>query len=298
MIYYLTSERNAGVMQAFLGTWGHSLVRRIAIVSYERLIAEKHFRLPSGTYIFTSIGQSLGTRDPPSPARQWAIRLHAALIEQLGPARVLNDPSHSLRRFGLLRALGEADLNRFQVHRAGDGAADMRFPVFLRHEYGTVWNAPALLATREAYETELTRTDNAGLLAIEYCDTRDAHGIYRKYGCFVVGERIVPRHLFLSRNWLVKSADIVDGAVVGEELAVLEANPHAETLLRACRLANISYGRIDYALLDGAPQIWEINITPQIVTRPGEDTPDRNPAHEKFAAAFAAAMAAIDPAGA
>jgi len=226
------------------------------------------------------------------------MRLHAALIEQLGPARVLNDPSNSLRRFALLRALGEARLNRFQAHRAGDGAAGMRFPVFLRHEQGTVWTAPALLATREAYEAESMRTDNTGLLAIEYCDTRDAHGIYRKYGCFVVGERIVPRHLFLSRNWLVKAADIVDGAAVGEELAFLQANPHAETLLRVCRMANIAYGRIDYALLDGAPQIWEINVTPQIVTRPGEDPPDRDPAHEIFAAAFAAAMDAIDPPGA
>lgn len=285
-------------MQAFLATWGSSLAHRIAIVSYERLIAEKNLRPPPGTYIFSSIGQSLGSRDPPSPVRQWAIGLHSALTKQLGPARVLNDPAHSLRRFALLRALRGADVNRFQAHRAGDHAADIRFPVFLRHEYGTVWEAPALLASREAYEGELRRMDNTGLLAIEFCDTGDARGIYRKYGCFVVGERIVPRHLFRSRNWLVKAPDIVDAETVGEELEFLEANPHAETLLRVCRMANISYGRIDYALLDGAPQIWEINITPQIITPPGADLPDRDRANEKFVAAFAAAMAAIDPIGA
>ena len=36
------------------------------------------------------------------------------------------------------------------------------------------------------------------------------------------------------------------------------------TLLRqACRMAQIGYGRVDYSLLDGRPQIWEINHTPE-----------------------------------
>lgn len=284
-------------MRGFLSTAGSALKGRVAIVTYERLLAQKQLRMPHGTYIFTSIGPSLGSHNPPSPVRQRVMRLHDMFLRQLGPARVLNDPSKSLRRFELLRQLHAGGLNRFRAYRAGEQNPAMRFPVFLRPEYGTVWDAPPLLPDPIMYESEAKRLQKPGLIAIEFSDTADAAGNYRKYGCFVVGKRIVPRHLFKSRDWLVKKADIVDADTVREELDYLEANPHAEVLRRVCRMANIAYGRIDYALLDGKPQIWEINTTPQIITPPGEDVPERTPVHEKFTAAFVAAMDVIDPQG-
>ncbi len=298
MIYYLTSERHAGVMQGFLLNAGRALAARITVVTYERLLAEKHLRMPYGTYIFTNFNQPFGSRNPPSPARQWVTRLHDELVLHLGPERVLNDPSKSLGRFELLRQLHASGFNRFKAYQAGVQDSTMRFPVFLRLEHGTVRDAPPLLPSREAYEVEARRIAKPGMIAIEFCDTADAAGIYRKYGCFVVGERIVPRHLFKSRNWLVKTADIVDQETVREELDYLKANPHVEVLRRVFRLANISYGRIDYALLDGIPQIWEINTPPQIIVPPGEDRPERAPVHEKFVMAFSAALDAIDPQGA
>jgi hypothetical protein len=79
----------------------------------------------------------------------------------------------------------------------------------------------------------------------------------------VVGERTVPRHLFFSRNWQVKQADLVSPGQIAEELAYIEENPYAELLREVCRIARIGYGRIDYALLDGRPQIWEINALDQ-----------------------------------
>ena len=295
MIYYLTNERNTGLMQAFVSGWGRALADAIAIVPYERLIGERRLRLPPGTYIFTSLGRTLGSREPLSAARQWAMRLHAHLLERNGPDRVLNDPGRTLPRLGLLRALADAGINRFRAYRAGDRDPRMRFPVFLRDEHGTVWEPPALLPSHDVYEAQLARGERPGQVAIEHCDTRDASGVYRKYGAFVVGRRIVPRHLFFSRNWLVKAADIVDQDRLAEELGFLTSNPHEEALLRACRLANISYGRIDYALLDGVPQVWEINTTPQIVVAPGKDAPERAVVHARFAAAFTAALQAIDP---
>lgn len=297
MIYYLTNNRNAGLMQAFLATSGRPLARRIAVVRYERLIAQRGLRLPLGTYIFTSLGQTFGSRDPPSPARQWAIRLHARLVEQFGPERVLNDPGRSLRRLGLLQALSDAGINRFRACLASRPDPGLRFPVFLRDEHGTVWEAPPLLASRAEIDACLRPGDRPDRLAIEFCDTRDAAGVYRKYGCFVVGGRIVPRHLFFSRDWLVKTADIVDPDTVAAELEYLKTNPHADVLARACRLAHIGYGRIDYALLDGSVQIWEINTTPQIVVPPDKDPPERAPVHAMFAAAFRAALEAADPPG-
>ena len=171
----------------------------------------------------------------------------------------------------------------------------MRFPVFLRHELGTVYQAPQLLGNREAYEAECARIDKRGMLAIEFQDTADTHGVYRKYGCFIIGDRLIPRHLYMSRNWLVKSADIVDAAFLKEELDYMDANPHAQRLLKVCRMANIGYGRIDYALLNGEPQIWEINTTPQLLFPPGHDLPERDPVQAHFARGLAAAFDAVDP---
>jgi len=282
-------------MRGFLSNAGRALAARIMVVTYEHLLAVKRLRMPYGTYIFTNFNQPFGSRNPPSPARQWLTRLHDELVRQLGQARVLNNPSKSLGRFELLRQLHASGFNRFKAYQAGVQDNTMRFPVFLRLEHGTIRDAPPLLASREVYEVEATRHAKPDMIAIEFCDTADAAGFYRKYGCFVVGERIVPRHLFKSRNWLVKTADIVDPETVAEELDYLETNPHAEVLRRVFRLANISYGRMDYALLDGIPQIWEINTPPQIIVPPHEDRPERAPVHEKFVEAFSAAMDELDP---
>ena len=295
MIYYLTSERSANLMQVFLAGLGRGLARRIKIVPYEHFLTATQVRVPFGTYVFTSFGQSLGSRTPPSAQRNRVVGLHAALLERLGPDRVLNDPQRSLRRLGLLQALSHAGLNRFRAYPALDRDPGMRFPVFLRHELGTLWQAPTLIEDAEAFSAHVRVVKDPGVLAIEFCDTADAQGQYRKYGCFVVGGRIVPRHLFISRNWLVKAADIVDAAAVDEELAFLAGNPHEAALLDVCRLARIDYGRIDYAVLDGQPQVWEINTTPQIVNDPKKDVPQRQIVHATFARAFCEALDAIDP---
>ena len=129
-------------MQGFLLNAGRALANRITIIAYERLLAEKNLQMPHGTYIFASIGRALGSHNPPSPVRQWAMRLHHALVRNLGPARVLNDPSKSLWRFELLRQLHANGMNGFSVYRAGEQDSAMRFPVFLRSEHGAVWEAP------------------------------------------------------------------------------------------------------------------------------------------------------------
>lgn len=295
MIYYLTSERSANLMQVFLAGIGRTLARRIKIVPYEHFLSATQVRVPFGTYVFTSFGQYLGSRTPPSAQRNRVIGLHAALLERLGPERVLNHPQHSLLRLGLLRALSDAGLNRFRAYPALERDPGMRFPVFLRHELGTLWQAPTLIEDAETFSAHVRVVKDPEVLAIEFCDTADAQGRYRKYGCFVVGGRIVPRHLFVSRNWLVKAADIVDAAVVDEELEFLAANPHQRALLEVCRLARIDYGRIDYAVLDGQPQVWDINTTPQIGNDPKKDVPQRQAVHTMFVQGFGEALDAIDP---
>jgi hypothetical protein len=197
-------------------------------------------------------------------------------------ARALNHPTRSLLRYELLRALHARDINAFNAYRTGE--TPVRFPVFLRPESGFINDPPPLMDSVAAIP--------AGHIAVEFCDTADAGGIYRKYAAFVVGERIVPRHLFFSRDWLVKSPDLVGPAQLEEELAYARSNPHAEQLLEVCALARISWGRVDYALLDGKVQVWEINTNPMF-SFPGPEGPQRAPVHRIAAQGVVDALLAL-----
>src|SRR2546430_577175 len=102
------------------------------------------------------------------------------------------------------------------------------------------------------------------LLVTEFCDTADGAGIYRKFSAFIVGDRVVPRHVFFSRRWMLKVPDLVTDALVAEERTYVETNPHEHELRAIFDLAGLEWGRIDYGVRDGALQIWEINTNPQL----------------------------------
>jgi len=296
MIYLLVAQRQAFTMEYFLATWGAALAPRIRVVHYERLFAGRSRVMPPGTYVFSSLGSDMGSRNPPGRKRELAAELHQHLVERFGPGRVLNDPAATLSRYDLLTTLFERGLNGFTAYRAGEPVAPRRYPVFLRRERGSAWETPPLLGTPREYEAALAQcAERDQLLAVEYCDTADDDGIYRKYSCFVLGDRIVPRHLFFNRGWMVKEAALCEPAQIEEEMAFLDSNPHAAALLEAARIARIGYGRVDYALLDGQPQIWEINVTPQLFGRPEHELAARRPAQLRFVEHFAAALDTIDP---
>ena len=243
MIYYLVTRPHAYTVAAFVQGWGSALAGRILVAPYDGLFAGN--ALPQGgTYVFADLD-----------------RLSADERERLVPVRdglrgrVLNDPRRSLLRYELLRQLHGRGVNAFGVWRRGETPA--RQPVFLRPEAGFLRTAPPLQAAVPVIPE--------GQLAVEFCDTADAAGVYRKYGAYVVGERIVPRHVFFSRDWLVKSADLRDPGYLAEELDYVRGNPHAAALLEVCRLAHVQWGRVDYSLLDGRIQVWEINTNPLFV---------------------------------
>jgi hypothetical protein len=242
-------------MVEFVQGWGKALAGRVAVRPYEEVLDGGE--LPEGGIaIFSDL-------DRLTPEQRAALApLHAR------QARALNDPTRSLLRYELLRTLHARGINRFNVYRPGEKPA--RFPVFVRPESGFLKAAPALLwAGGEP---------PAGHIAVELCNTADRDGVFRKYGAYVIGERIVPRHLFFSRGWLVKSPDLLGPAEIEEERAYVESNPHAAQLLEVCRVARISWGRIDYALLEGRVQVWEINSNPLFAFLDEKASP-RDPVH-------------------
>ena len=132
------------------------------------------------------------------------------------------------------------------------------------------------------------------LLAVEYCETADAEGVYRKYSAFRVGDRLLARHALFSRKWVVKLADETHDQWVEEERQYLTAHPHAEELRKVYDLANIDYGRVDYSLLNGRIQVWEINTNPNITSAPMHIAPGRLPTQWTFIKQLGEAFEAAD----
>src|SRR5262249_60618286 len=100
---------------------------------------------------------------------------------------------------------------------------------------------------REAAVLAFERKDHRRehLLVVEFCDSVDHSGIYRKYGAFIVGDRIIPKSVQFGRHWVQKSADLKTPDLVQEEAEYVERNPHEACLREIFRLAGIEYGRMD-----------------------------------------------------
>src|SRR5690606_18338516 len=114
----------------------------------------------------------------------------------------------------------------------------------------------------------------------------------------IVGERIVPHHVMFGRDWEVKAPSLVAPALLDEHRAYQHANPHQARLRELFRLARVEWGRIDYALHDGALQVWEINTNPTLLSSPRRYVAAQLPARRAFARRLDGALRALDaPAG-
>jgi len=316
MIYFVVGAAGSFSIRDYLGEEGRALRDRVRVVLYDELARLRE--MPLGTWVFTELDQ-LG-----APERE----LVGIACEQLSAAnaevRLLNQPRQVRLRAELLRAASEAGINRFRAWpatgvrlattgRASAGdvpAAALRYPVFVRFANRHVGSLTPLLESPRALGEALAslvagqrRLDE--LLVVEFCDTKDAHGIYRKYSAFNVGGRILPRYMECSREWMVKwHHRIFDRERAAMEMEYLATNPHEAWIREMFCLAGIEYGRIDYGLLAGEPQMWEINLNPTIgrgpgprVAQPAEVVAYKAilaPAFDGFYARFQEAWAAID----
>ena len=294
MIFYLVSETHSYTVNNYLTSWGLELASRMRTLYYEELYRMK--RVPAGTYIFADI-----ERLTPQQAEQVA-GIREKLADSAIEAHLLNHPTHSMRRYELLRTLYERGFNQFNVYRLTEQRQPQRFPVFIRGENDHGGSRTELLHTPEALEAAIAKIFEAGQsredkLIVEYIDTADEQGLFRKYSAFIVGDRILSRHLFFGEKWVLKSPKKVDDPLMAEERAYVETNPHEAKLREVFQLARIQYGRIDYSFLGDKMQVWEINTNPMSL---GEIPPDhkiqvpRLPQTRIFAPRFNQAFEAID----
>jgi hypothetical protein len=220
-------------------------------------------RLPRATWVFGDLDR-LGF---------WELELAARLHRVLAAAglRVLNDPARLRQRFDLLRALHVQGLNAFDVWRVVEGARPPRYPVFLRTECAHRGVLSDLLHDAQQVAATVAATIARGvpareLLLVEYCAQPVREGLFRKWAMFRVGDRMVPALAVFESHWMAKGGELGiagDALYEDERLAMLE-DRHAPALRAAFDVAHTEYGRADFGLVDGRPQVYEINTNPTL----------------------------------
>jgi hypothetical protein len=260
MIVYLVTERFRRTTLPFLKLPG--LRGRYRILTYEELFFERAG--PIGHYICTDL-------DRLSRYEIENLVVFLRALQVTAPtARILNHPLTVLDRLPLLTALRREGINDFGAIRLDSGERPASYPVFIRTEDDHRGPETDVLADEAAFDAALADFARRGKplkgrIAIGYAGEKGSDGLFRKYGALVIGGRIIADELFISDNWAVKDAVAVRRPEqVAEELRYAEENPHAELLRRVFEIAGVSYGRADYAFVNGRMQIYEVNTNPHI----------------------------------
>jgi hypothetical protein len=129
-------------------------------------------------------------------------------------------------------------------------------------------------------------------IAVEFCAEPGPDGWYRKYAAYFVDGAVVPRHVMFSREWMIKAhTRTIDEEKRAEERQYVDTNPHAAWIREVFRLARIDYGRIDYGIVRGRPQAYEINTNSTIFP---VETTERSERNLHFAAALTRAYAELE----
>ena len=289
MIVYLVSASGAWRMRRFLANWAPELKDRVITVTYSQL--PRLMPLPKATVIFGDMDSLEGEQ------LDYAAAVYRELAAERPPRMILNEPGRTLSRYELLTKLHLEGINSFAVRRLAE-AADSDFPAFLRSAKGHRGTLTPLLHNDlelEAAIAHLKRVKLEDVLVVEFCDTSDEAGIYRKYSAFRIGRHIIPVHVVFSRYWMQKRPDLIDPAKVEEEHRYLRDNPHRAQLLRLFQAAGAEYGRIDYGVApSGGIETWEINTNPVIMLEPWQYSPGRVPNARRYAQALISAFEEID----
>jgi len=289
MIHYLVTRQAGYTMDIHKASWAGELRHKISVIYYDQIVHYK--KLPVGLYIISDL-ERLG------PAE---IELAGIIHRTLGQSqsRVLNDPTKVLRRESLLKTLKATGMNPFTVYRLNEDWSNATYPLFIRRENDHSGSLSELLHSPADVKSALEKLRSRGpaqkdLLLVEYFNTADSDGIYRKYSAFCIGGKIIPRHVLASKQWVLKSPDLVDPPYIAEEQDYSSRNPHEAELKKVFAIANIDYGRIDYSLHNGQLVTWEINTNPMAGIEPAKMAIARLPVAGIFAQQFNAALESLD----
>ena len=268
----------------------------VSVACYHEILAKP--QVPTGTYIFTDFDR----------LNFWQLEVAAEAFRAIksSGSLALNDPVRVRQRYALLRQLQREGINRFGVYRIAAGEMPERYPVFLRSKSSHRGPVSGLIADSHALKAAIDDVLAKGavpehhLIAVEYAAEPIAEGLFRKLAAFRVGDRIIPTPSVHERSWIAKDGErgVAGEALYQEEKELLRANPYRELLTRAFTLANIEYGRVDFGIVAGNVQIYEINTNPAL-PQAGSEHPSaaRRESRDCSWKEYVSALQAIDRTG-
>lgn len=248
-------------MREFLADLGKPLVDIVRVHNYTEFLRNR--RLPArATYVFSDVDRLSGSQSV-SIFDRWK------RLEDAG-ARLLNHPLRVMRRYDLLRWAYENGINSFDSYMVIEHRKPKRFPVFIRRAFDHEGSISPLIRNQAELDNAIAAMRAASewpgdKIITEYIDVSNADGVFRKYAAFRIGDVLFPRQIMAAKQWIVKKPEFDSPELAAEEAAYLETNPHGEQLMRIFEAARVEYGRIDYCVVDGRVQVFEINTNPSII---------------------------------
>ncbi|MGV3709162.1 MAG: hypothetical protein ACO1Q7_09995 [Gemmatimonas sp.] len=269
--WWQSLEPGSPLVMQYQNGRGKEIAHRFRATDYRDLT--QTMTLDARAHIFSALDQ-LSPIEREAVAEVWD-----QVANQRPGVRLLNNPRKVMTRFKLLENLHEEGLNTFRVFHATDVDRVDKFPVFVRSDRRHDGALTALIQDHETLRKSIRAlrargADMDDLMIVEHVDVRDSDGLCRKYAAFRVGSHILPSHVLAAKHWMVKSEDSERdmATALGEQQFQLEGR-YNDWIMRVFTLAGIDYGRLDFGVMNGVPQAWEINMQPTIGRGPGEHKP-------------------------
>ncbi len=129
-----------------------------------------------------------------------------------------------------------------------------------------------LLHDRAAADAALSRALGSGglmrdLVFVEYAaEPQPETGSFQKHAAFRVGPHIIRANTVNDANWMAKagSEGVASAAHYLAERSEMDAYPHHDYVMRVFEFAGLQFGRLDFGIVAGRPQTYEINTNPMM----------------------------------
>ena len=273
MIYFFVTKAHDYTIKSYIKHWETDLKKEIKLIHYEGLANLR--KLDTGTFIFSDIERLTASQASIVNGICQQIRMFSK------DSKILNQPRSVLKRFPMLKKLHERGINRYNVFPVPEIPDNLKYPVFLRRSNDHHGPRTSLIKDRDSLKRIILQAAISGInlseiAQIEFCETICPDRYYRRYTAFRISDRIIPGQILFSRDWQTKPGEPDNSDHLQEVKAYQKNNPHEERLREIFDLAGIQYGRIDYSLLDGNPQVWQITTNPVLISSPPEQYKPEN----------------------
>jgi hypothetical protein len=208
----------------------------------------------------------------------------AELFARRTSARVFNQPRHIAPTGRLDTARRLAAIPGVRTPRieplSRDAVVWVDYPALLRSPGFHNGRYFELVESTSELARALERVPGDLLWAMEFIDTRDSDGYFRKYRVMTIGGKLYPLHLAVSTHWKVHyfSAPMSEQPQHRSEEALFLAGMESvvgvsamRALHEISRVQNLDYGGIDFTIdREGKVVVFEANATMAVLS-PGDD---------------------------